>query len=84
MTVADLQRRIASLERRLKRLERSSSATPDRHVGTDEVCEMLGVSRATLWRRERAGTLPPSFRDGGKRFWSLSAIVEHQRKVSGQ
>jgi hypothetical protein len=55
---------------------------------TAEVCEMFGISKSTLFRWEREGTLPPVPRDiSGQRQYNLdhiSAISERQKKRLGK
>ena len=38
-----------------------------RVVRLPEVLEITGLSRSTIWRRERDGSFPPPFRLGGER-----------------
>ena len=38
-----------------------------RVVRLPEVLEITGLSRTTIWRRERDGSFPPPFRLGGER-----------------
>lgn len=41
-----------------------------------EVSEMVGLSRTTIWRREREGDFPQRLRLGGRRIgWNADEVV---------
>jgi prophage regulatory protein len=41
-----------------------------------EVSEMVGLSRTTIWRRERDGDFPQRLRLGGRRIgWNAGEVV---------
>ena len=41
-----------------------------------EACELLGCSRATLWRRVKDGSLPPPVKIGGLSRFVASEYIE--------
>jgi len=49
----------------------------DRILRPKEVCSILGISRATLWRKEQRGELPPKKRvSAGAVGWMKSDIEQ--------
>ena len=48
----------------------------DRILRPREVCEVLGLSRTTLWRRTRDGDFPPPIRLGANFIGWRSTDVE--------
>lgn len=51
-----------------------SRAPIEQHYTITQVCQLLGISRATLWRLEHSGALVPrQLPTGGKRY-AASAI----------
>lgn len=40
-----------------------------------EVISMLAISRTSLWRYERAGTVPPGKVLGSQKYWRLSSVL---------
>lgn len=49
-----------------------------------EACELLGCSRATLWRRVKDGSLPPPVKIGGLSRFVASEYVEVIEKAKDQ
>ena len=47
----------------------------DRFIREKELRKVLGVSRTTIWRWERAGKLPAHLEIGGVAVWSEAQIV---------
>ena len=45
-------------------------------VNDREAAELLGISRATLWRHSRSGVLPAPLRIGGATRWRRSELVD--------
>ena len=49
----------------------------DRLLREEEVCEMVAVSRSTLWRWVSTGSFPPPIRIGPSAVrWRLSAVQD--------
>lgn len=47
-------------------------------LSTDQLAEVLGISKATLYNQVSAGTLPVvTYLDCGKRFADYRAVAEH-------
>jgi predicted DNA-binding transcriptional regulator AlpA len=44
-------------------------------ISVREICEEYGISRQTVWRRQKNGMLPSPNRKRGKNIYSRSAIV---------
>lgn len=62
-------------------------AKSDRLLRAAEVCDLLSVSRVTLWRWERAGNFPKRRKIGPNTVGWLKSEVETwlaERPVSGQ
>lgn len=50
-------------------------ADSERIIRAREVCDMAGLSRATIWRREKAGTFPARVSLGGNSVgWKYSEV----------
>ena len=50
-------------------------------IRAKELCQLLSISRSTLWRLERAGKLPASFRYSVRTTgWLESEIFEYIEK----
>lgn len=45
---------------------------------------MLGISRATFWRRVKDGTLPKPIRLGGSTRWRRDALLAALDRLAGQ
>ena len=56
------------------------ASKPPKMAGVEEASRFLGVSTATVWRLIRDGRLP-SFRQGGRRLISRSALEAHRRQA---
>lgn len=56
-----------------------SKREEESYKGTEEVCEMLQVSRGTLWRWEKSGYLSPVC-VGGKKLYRMSDIESKLRR----
>ncbi|WP_426615384.1 helix-turn-helix transcriptional regulator [Bradyrhizobium sp. McL0616] len=57
----------------------------DRVLRAREVCKILGISRATLWRREREGLFPKSVRLTQSTVgWFERDIARHQAELRAQ
>lgn len=59
----------------------------DRMLRVREVCQMIGLSRSTVWRLERAGDFPKHYQlSPGSVGWKLSEIQNwiDDRQPSGQ
>ena len=54
-----LRKEPTTLNRKTEKLSLRPPVYPQRILRPNEVVEMLGVSRTTLWRWERSGNLPP-------------------------
>ena len=55
--------------------------TEDRIIRIHEAVEMIGVSKATIYRWTREGKFPPSIRLGQNSIgWRLSAVEEWVRR----
>ena len=56
-----------------------------RRISVDEFSEILGVSRTTLWRWERAGQIPPKRRFGPNTVGWLASDIDQwsNEKFSG-
>jgi prophage regulatory protein len=57
-------------------MDKTSKRQVHRLLRAAEVCERLGISRATLWRWERAGHLPARRRVGPNSVAWLEVEVE--------
>ena len=45
-------------------------------LNTTQVSEMVGLSRTTIWRREREGDFPQRIRLGGRRVgWDADEVI---------
>ena len=49
-------------------------ATPTTLLRTNQVCEILGVCRATLYNLRRRGEFPNGIEVGGQRRWRVTDI----------
>ena len=49
-----------------------------------EACELLGCSRATLWRRAQDGTLPRPIKIGGMSRFVASEVFDAIEKAKTQ
>lgn len=57
-------------------MDRASNRQVQRLLRANEVCERLGISRATLWRWERAGHLPPRRQAGPNSIAWVEAEID--------
>lgn len=48
-----------------------------------EVCRCYSISRSTLWRRVKAGQIPPPTRINNQNYWLSEHIDEHISNVIG-
>ena len=49
-----------------------------------EICRLLGISRATLYRRIERNEIDPPLKDGVMSRWPESAIIKYQERLRGQ
>ena len=55
---------------------------PKGYLGVREMCELLGISHDTIYRRIAEGQLPQSFKFGRKRVWDKRMVqnwLEHAK-----
>lgn len=72
----------AIAERVADKVMRGMTKNPDRSILTkSQVCEMLGISRQTLWRWNEEGILVPSGKIGNKEFYYIEDV---KRAISQQ
>lgn len=43
-------------------------------ISIKTLCQYLGKSEATIYRKKKKGELPPCFLDSGKLFWEVDVI----------
>ncbi|RSB58995.1 AlpA family phage regulatory protein [Atlantibacter subterranea] len=48
------------------------------------VCEVLNMSRATLYRRISCGEIPKPLKDGPRSKWPESSIVPYIERIKSQ
>jgi len=57
---------------------------PDGHINVAEVCRVLGVSRATLYRYREANDFPVPVEMGGQVWYSELAIRQWAERRAGR
>lgn len=80
VSAADLREFFAEVARQVINQEKATEAQHyDVTMTQKEVCDYLGVSKATLWRWEKIGYLIPSTRMGARPMYRKS-VVEQLKK----
>jgi hypothetical protein len=82
VAVMEATLRAKALARR-ERSERAASATPERAVGIEEACPLLGMTKDFLYRNWRKLGLAGYRDDDGHVKFPLSAIQRHIRRKGG-
>ncbi|EPK6502086.1 helix-turn-helix transcriptional regulator [Klebsiella aerogenes] len=49
-----------------------------------EICRLLGISRATLYRRIERNEIDPPLKDGAMSRWPESSIIKYQERLRAQ
>lgn len=49
-----------------------------------DICRLLGISRATFYRRLGRNEIDPPVRDGGLVRWPESSIIKYQDRLRAQ
>lgn len=49
-----------------------------------EICRLLGISRATLYRRIERNEIDPPLKDGAMARWPESSIIKYQERLRAQ
>ncbi|HCI6737365.1 TPA: helix-turn-helix domain-containing protein [Klebsiella quasipneumoniae subsp. quasipneumoniae] len=49
-----------------------------------EICRLLGISRATLYRRIERNEIDPPLKDGAMSRWPESSIIKYQDRLRSQ
>jgi excisionase family DNA binding protein len=60
---------------RRQREERPSPSARDEILTTEEVCTLLKIKRATLYRRTSQGTGPPFYKIGKHNRWKRGEVM---------
>jgi hypothetical protein len=55
---------------------------PLEYLTTADICDLIGISRQTLWRWRQGAHIPPGLRYRGKRLVFSSDEVEHIRRYA--
>lgn len=66
---------------RMKEKEKNEAAKVETYLSTNQVCEMLGVNRSTLWRWEKSGYLVPQYAGNRCRYTqsAINKILEERK-----
>ena len=62
---------------RRQREEGSSPVVRDEILTTEEVCTLLKIKKATLYRHTSQGTGPPFYKIGKHNRWKRSEVMAH-------
>ena len=74
----EIDQRLQDIEAKLQLLVEKPDTLPpttETYLTTDQVCEMLTVSRVTLWNWQKAGIIN-SFKVGNLKRYKLSSIQQ--------
>lgn len=52
-------------------------------LSSKEVCNLYSISRATLWRRLKAGQIPPPITVNSRNYWLAEEVEAHIDNLMG-
>lgn len=58
-------------------IDRATAQQIDRRIRIDELMQLTGMSRTTVWRRVKSKNLHSPDKDGAITFWKHSWVVEY-------
>jgi predicted DNA-binding transcriptional regulator AlpA len=65
-----------------KPLDIATAEPIERRVRIDELMQLTGMSRTTVWRRVKSKNLHAPAKDGGITFWNHSWVAEYMNDPS--